>query len=76
MSVDVQGTYCIVCTPVAGQRPRDKKEPLLSNGFINKHVPTETVQQQQLGAVFSVGPVPKCYKRDKSGAAVELSTGK
>jgi hypothetical protein len=33
-------------------------EPLLSNGFANKHVPMATVELQQRETVFSVRSVP------------------
>jgi hypothetical protein len=42
--------HIVACRPAAGQRPRGKqtyKEPLLSNAFENKHVPTETTELQQ-----------------------------
>jgi hypothetical protein len=49
------------------------QEPLLSNSFANKHVPTETTELQQYGAMFSVRSVPRSYTRDKLGAAVSQS---
>jgi hypothetical protein len=62
------GAYDIVaCRPVAGQRPRDKQkiqQPLLSNGFANKHVCRATVGNINRGTAFSVRSVPRCYKQD------------
>jgi hypothetical protein len=51
--------------PVAGQRQPDKKiyvqQLLLSNGFAKKHV---SITFELRGTVFSVRPVPGCYKQD------------
>jgi hypothetical protein len=49
------------------------QEPLLSSGFTNKHISTETIELQQRRAVFSVQSVTRCYKRGKLGATVRQS---
>jgi hypothetical protein len=37
-------------------------QPILSNAFANKHVPTETKYNR--GTVFSTRSVPRCYNQD------------
>jgi hypothetical protein len=39
-------------------------KPLLSNRFGNKHVCTATIGNSNIGKVFSVRSVPRCYKQD------------
>jgi hypothetical protein len=41
-----------------------KQQPLLSNGFTNKHIRTATVENSKREKVFSVRSVLRCYKQD------------
>jgi hypothetical protein len=50
------------------------KQPLASNAFTNKHVPTETVGVQQ-HTVSSTQCVPRCYKQGTSLEVVRVETG-
>jgi hypothetical protein len=57
--------------PLLGKdRKISKYTRAVGNGFAKKHVPKETTELQQR-VVFSVWSVPRCYKRDKLGAADE-----
>jgi hypothetical protein len=40
------------------------QQPLLSNGFANKHVCTAPIGNSNRGTVFSVQSVLRCYKQD------------
>jgi hypothetical protein len=46
-------------------------QPLMSNAFTNKHIPTETIGVQQQ-TMFSTRSVPRCYNRDRFGSSREL----
>jgi hypothetical protein len=59
----------MACWPVARRLPRGKQkkkiqQPLLSNGFANKHVWTATIGYSKRVTVFSVRSVPRCYNQD------------
>jgi hypothetical protein len=41
-----------------------KQQPLMSNGFKNKHICTATIGNSNRGTAFSVWSVPKYYKHD------------
>jgi hypothetical protein len=62
-----QTAWAVEWSPIPVAGISKIQEPLLSNGFTSKHVPTATVELQQWGTVFSVRSVPRCYKRDRLG---------
>jgi hypothetical protein len=40
------------------------QQPLLSNGFTNKHVCKATISNSNRGTVFLARSMPTCYKQD------------
>jgi hypothetical protein len=63
------------CRPFARQRLRNKQQPLLSNGFANKHVSTATREYSNNGREFSTQSVPRCYNGDYLAVVVREQLG-
>jgi hypothetical protein len=75
-------TYGPVARPTTAKEAASQ-QPLLSNGYANKHSRTATIENSNRVTVFSVRSMPRCYKQDswsnvlavrKSPAGKNLST--